>query len=128
MDRRTAETTESGIAATWARMRDTMRARGFDISEGDGSTQAIAECAAGLAGVVYTVATLSAAPDPAMLSAAGALGMLAAAARLIVATGGTEADAAARAAVLAGDIFDACAAALRPLRAPAAAEPAARGA
>jgi len=96
---------ERGIAEVWGRMRDELRARGFDVVDGDGSTRAIAECAHGVAGVVYTLGTLRAEPDRGLLAVAGAAGMLATAARLFVASRG-EAAAAARAAVLAGDIFD----------------------
>jgi hypothetical protein len=128
MERRvTVDVTERGIAETWARMRAAMRAHGFHISDGDGSIRAIAECAHGLAGVAYTAATLAAAPDRALLTAAGALGMLATAARLIVATRGAEADAAARAAVLAGDIFDACAAELPSISSTKPTEPTGAG-
>lgn len=108
------EETERGITEIWIQMRDAMRAHGFDVSDGDGSMEAIAECAHGLAGVTYTVATMSTAPDRALLCAAGAAGMLATAARLFVATRGRETDAAARAAVLAGDIFEACAKSIPP--------------
>jgi hypothetical protein len=96
---------ERGIAEVWGRMRDALRARGFHVVDGDGSTRAIAECAHGVAGVVYTLGTLRAEPARGLLAVAGAAGMLATAARLFVASRG-EASAAARAAVLAGDIFD----------------------